>query len=100
MSANKTTRLRFKYTEDDGASWWTAQDWTEEVEAHQQLAHKLFGEPGTQCNRRWFWRVTEEWFQHRIGDDKKYHTIPRRRLWYNMYFRNPKDATYFQLKQQ
>lgn len=94
----KTTKLQFKYSEDDGATWWSTVDWSEDVSDRNLLATQLFGKPGTQCNRRWFWRITEEWYYIRVGDDKKWHSLPRRRLWYNMYFRSPKDATYFQLK--
>ena len=57
-----------------------------------ELAKSLFGPPGTQSGRRWFYRVNElpgtNW--RRVGRRVNLHLV--------LYFRNNADAMFFCLK--
>jgi hypothetical protein len=56
-----------------------------------EIATKMFGPPGTQGGRRWFYRVqflNEEW--RRKGRNAELKIL--------LYFRNTADATFFCLK--
>jgi len=77
----KTTRV------DGGKISW-ADNWEMDAVAE---ATKMFGPPGTQAGRRWFYRVqflNEEW--RRVGRKSELKVL--------LYFRNSADATFFCLK--
>ena len=77
----KTTRV------DVGKISW-ADNW--EIDAVAE-ATKMFGPPGTQAGRRWFYRVqflNEEW--RRVGRKSELKVL--------LYFRNSADAVFFSLK--
>ena len=77
----KTTRV------DGGKISWT-DDWKVGAVA---TATEMFGLPGTQAGRRWFYRVqflNEEW--RRKGRKSELKVL--------LYFRNTVDATFFCLK--
>jgi len=77
----KTTRV------DGGKISW-ADDWKVGVVAE---ATKMFGPPGTQAGRHWFYRVqflNEEW--RRKGRKSELKVL--------LYFRNSADAVFFSLK--
>jgi hypothetical protein len=72
----KSTRVDCGYYHDDDLTY---------------LANQLFGAPGTQAGRRWFYRMTipaAEW--RRKGRNAKLKLV--------LYFRNSSDATFFCLK--
>ena len=77
----KSTRV------DGGKISWT-DDWKVGVVA---TATEMFGRPGTQAGRRWFYRVqflNEEW--RRVGRKSELKVL--------LYFRNTEDAVFFSLK--
>lgn len=77
----KTTRV------DGGKISWD-DNWEMDAVAE---ATKMFGPPGTQAGRHWFYRVqflNEEW--RRVGRKSELKVL--------LYFRNTEDAVFFSLK--
>ena len=77
----KSTRV------DGGKISWT-DDWKIDV---VESVTGMFGPPGTQAGRRWFYRVqflNEEW--RRVGRKSELKVL--------LYFRNTQDAVFFSLK--
>ena len=78
--------------EESGQGWWTHQSYHEDVVRARRLAKQLFGEGGTTPGRSWFYRSR---YEHVASAPDVV-----RRTWCDIYFRNPQDATWFQLAQQ
>jgi len=77
-----------KSTRVDGGNLSFRNNWDIDV---VETATKMFGPPGTQAGRRWFYRVqflNEEWRRKGRKADLKV----------LLYFRNSIDATFFCLK--
>ena len=68
--------------------------WNNNVE----LAESLFGPPGTQANRRWFYRYNTKFLQD-WDPHQNWRRKGRTRLELVLYFRNSTDAAFFCLKQ-
>lgn len=61
-------------------------------------ATELFGPPGLTPDRRWHYRHTTNWtYRHEPIKDGAYYSLPYSETWFHMYFRDPKDAAWFQL---
>ncbi len=84
----KSTRISV-LAQELGNGWWTRQDYEEAVDYALDLAEQLFGKGGTRKGK-WFHRTRFEWL------DSAPEVIQRQ--WCDIYFRDPKDATWFQLK--
>ena len=77
-----------KSTRVDGGDLRFRTNWNIDV---VETATEIFGPPGTQAGRRWFYRtqfLTEEW--RRKGRNAELKVL--------LYFRNSADATFFCLK--
>jgi hypothetical protein len=74
--------------QEQANGWWTRQDYEEAVDYALDLAEQLFGKGGTRKGT-WFHRTRYEWVDS--ADFIK-------RKWCDIYFRDPRDATWFQLK--
>ena len=97
-SRRKTTRVRVaKITTSE---WFTHP--TIELKKSQFIprAKDLFGEPGVQWSRRWFYKTNYEHFYDRKQSDSGswLMSYSRRRMFLHFYFKRPEDATWFQLK--
>lgn len=77
--------------EELGNGWWTRASYDAHVEHALGLAKKLFGNGGTRKGT-WFYRTRYEWL------DSAPEVIQRK--WCDIYFKNHKDATWFQLKRE
>lgn len=84
----KSTRISV-LAEEQGNGWWTKRDYEEDVYYTLGLAQLLFGKGGTRKGT-WFHRTRYEWL------DSAPDVIKRK--WCDVYFKDPKDATWFQLK--
>jgi hypothetical protein len=84
----KSTKISV-LAEEHGQGWWTRQSYEEHVFSMLILAQNLFGKGGTRKGT-WFHRTRYEWL------DSAPDVIKRK--WCDIYFRDPKDATWFQLK--
>lgn len=59
----------------------------------------VFGEPGVQWGRRWFYRTNYATFHERIDfNASSWLSATKRRIFLDFYFVRPEDATWFQLK--
>jgi hypothetical protein len=85
---NKSTKISV-LAEEHGSGWWTRASYDEQVEYALTLAKQLFGKGGTRKGT-WFHRTRYEWL------DSAPDVIKRK--WCDVYFKNPKDASWFQLK--
>ena len=85
----KSTRISV-LAEEKGNGWWTRQSYDDQVNRTLGLAQRLFGKSGTKSDRAWFHRTRFEWL------DSAPEVIQRK--WCDIYFKDPKDATWFQLK--
>ena len=85
----KSTRISVLNSEH-GQGWWTHYSYAEHVTHALILARRLFGKAGMGSDRTWFYRTRHE----RVS------SAPDviRRTWCDIYFKDPKDATWFQLK--
>jgi hypothetical protein len=84
----KSTRISVLLSED-GQGWWTRRSFEEHADRTLMLAKELFGPGGTKLKRPWFHRRRFEWVEN---------TCVLKRTWCDIYFKDPKDATWFQLK--
>lgn len=75
--------------QERGNGWWTRADYEEAVDYALDLAEQLFGKGGTRAGK-WFYRTRFEWLN----------SAPEfvQRKWCDIYFKDHKDATWFQLK--
>lgn len=97
--AGKNTRISLLYTQANRSSPWSSLSHSDAVDQALEFARKEFGANGTQAGRRWFYRFREELFRTTIDQyDGRLRSIPSIRHWCDIYFRDPKDATWFQLK--
>lgn len=97
--ARKNTRISLLYTQANRHSPWSAFSYSDEVDHALELARTEFGANGTQLGRRWFYRFREELFWSTVDEAAdRWRSIPGVRHWCDIYFRDPKDATWFQLK--
>jgi hypothetical protein len=86
--SNKSVRISV-LAQEHGSGWWTRASYDEQVEYALTLAKQLFGKGGTRKGT-WFHRTRYEWL------DSAPDVIKRK--WCDVYFKDPKDATWFQLK--
>lgn len=99
MLAGKNTRISLLYTESTRNSPWSAFSHTDLVDESLEFARKEFGASGTQAGRRWFYRFRQELFRATIDQsDGRQRSVPVVRHWCDIYFRDSRDATWFQLK--
>lgn len=105
MCKSKNTSIKLLFSDEgSGNSWWTCRDYSENVDAALELALILFGKPGTQKGRRWFYRIRQEIYYTRLERDLRLGTVsfvsvPQFRHWCWIYFRDPGDAVWFKLQQ-
>ena len=97
--AGKNTRISLLHMEYNRNSPWSNTDQSNQVDHALDCARAEFGASGTQTGRRWFYRFRKEihWVQV-VESDTKWHSIPRVRYWCDLYFRDPRDATWLRLK--
>lgn len=87
------------YSDEVSRSLWSGVNNLTQVDQSLDFARNEFGPGGTQCGRRWFYRLRNETYYIKVDvTDKSWKQIPRTRYWCDIYFRDPKDATWFQLK--
>ena len=97
--AGKNTRITMLYSDRTRNSPWSTVNQTHDVDQALVFAEREFGPGGTQAGRRWFYRIRDEIYWGNGNIDKDiWRRYPRTRYWCDIYFRDPKDATWFQLK--
>lgn len=95
--AGKNTKITMLYSNRNRNSPWSTVNQTHGVDQALVFARQEFGPGGTQAGRRWFYRIRDE-FEYVIEGDIKWKNVPRIRQWCDIYFRDPRDATWFNLK--
>ena len=100
--SRKTTRITMLYSDEGRQNLWHDVNNTERVYQMLDWAIKEFGPRGTQQGRRWFHRIRHEiyWINMDLIANNNWRRVPRMRYWCDFYFRDPKDATWFELKRQ
>ena len=97
--AGKNTRITMLYSDQVSKSLWHEINNVDQVDQSLDFARQEFGPSGTQAGRRWFYRIRDEIYWGNGNIDKDiWRRYPRTRYWCDIYFRDPKDATWFQLK--
>jgi hypothetical protein len=97
--ARKNTRITLLYSDENKNSPWSAINQSDQVDQALNFARQEFGASGTQADRRWFYRVRDELYWVKLDQTATgWRNVPRVRYWCDIYFRDPKDATWFQLR--
>ncbi len=99
MSNSKRKSTRVRVAQAEASDWWTAPNI--EFKKHELIprAKDVFGEPGIQTGRRWFYKTNREYFYNRTPTlDGGWVSVSRTRMFLDFYFKRPEDATWFQLK--
>ena len=86
------------YSSGDRNSPWSYVNQYWVVDEALELANREFGPGGTQAGRRWFYRIRDELVWKTEDNFKKWRRGSRIIQWCDIYFRDPKDATWFNLK--
>ena len=87
------------YSDQVSKSLWHEINNVDQVDQSLDFARQEFGPSGTQAGRRWFYRIRDEFDWSEFGKTTtKWRQVPRIRQWCDIYFRDPRDATWFSLK--
>ena len=87
------------YSDENKNSPWSLINQSDLVDQALDFARQEFGASGTQAGRRWFYRIRNEIYWVKFDQTVSgWRNVPRVRYWCDIYFRNSKDATWFQLK--
>jgi len=97
--AGKNTRITLLYSDENKNSPWSLINQSDQVDQALNFARQEFGAAGTQAGRRWFYRVRDEFYWVELDQTAtSWRNVARVRYWCDIYFRDPKDATWFQLR--
>jgi hypothetical protein len=97
--AGKNARITLLYSDENRNSPWSLINQTDIVDQALDFARQEFGASGTQAGRRWFYRIRDEIYWVKFDQTVSgWRNVTRVRYWCDIYFRDPKDATWFQLK--
>ena len=96
--AGKNTRITMLYSDRTQNSPWSTVNQTHDVDQALVFAEREFGPGGTQAGRRWFYRIRDELVWKTEDNFEKWRRGSRIIQWCDIYFRDPKDATWFNLK--
>ena len=97
--SGKNTKITMLYSDRTRNSPWPTVNQTHDVDQALVFAEREFGPGGTQAGRRWFYRIRDEFDWSEFGKTTtKWRQVPRIRQWCDIYFRDPRDATWFSLK--
>jgi len=99
MKKTKNTSIKLLWSEQGAqkAAWWNHIDYSTSVASALATAKQHFGAPGVQPGRRWFHRARQEIYYVRSDTKSGFSLLPAARLWCCIYFRDPRDATWFRL---
>lgn len=94
----KNTRITMLYSDTSDSIWYDVNN-IDHVDQLLQRIREELGPSGTQSGRRWFHRVRDEIYYSKVDiNETSWKQVPRVRYWCDIYFRDPRDATWIELK--